>query len=67
MQQVTGSAVERTVGLDIGDRTSRYCVLSQDGTLLEEGQVAGAAPKEPPLSYVTDPYSSPGSGGLSGL
>ncbi len=40
MQQATGSAVERTVGLDLGDRTSRYCILSQDGTLLEEGQVA---------------------------
>jgi transposase len=39
MQQATGSARERTVGLDIGDRTSRY-ILSQDGTLLEEGQVA---------------------------
>ncbi len=40
MQQATGSAVEKTVGLDLGDRTSRYCILSQDGTLLEEGQVA---------------------------
>ena len=40
MQQATGSATERTVGLDLGDRTSRYCIVSQDGTLLEEGKIA---------------------------
>jgi len=37
MQQATETAVERTVGLDLGDRTSRYCILSREGTLLEEG------------------------------
>ena len=40
MQQATGTAVERTVGLDLGDRTSRYYILSREGTLLEEGRIA---------------------------
>ncbi len=48
MQQATGSAVERRVGLDLGDRTSRYCILSQDGTRQVGLLMAGAAPKEPP-------------------
>ena len=29
-----------TVGLDLGDRFSRFCVLDADGTLIEEGRVA---------------------------
>ncbi len=37
MQQATGTARERTVGLDLGDRTSRFCILDQDGATLEEG------------------------------
>ena len=28
-----------TIGMDLGDRTSRYCVLSSDGEILREGQV----------------------------
>lgn len=40
MQQATGTAVERTVGLDLGDLTSRYYILSREGTLLEEGRIA---------------------------
>ena len=26
-----------TIGMDLGDRTSRYCVLDQDGEVLFEG------------------------------
>ena len=40
MQQATGSAVEKTVGLDLGDRTSRYCILGPDGALVEQGRMA---------------------------
>lgn len=29
-----------TVGLDLGDRRSHYCMLSQDGELIEEGRIA---------------------------
>ena len=28
-----------TIGMDIGDKTSRYCVLDEDGTVLREGGV----------------------------
>jgi transposase len=30
---------DRTVGVDLGDRFSRYCVLNGDGEVMEEGQV----------------------------
>ena len=30
----------RTVGLDLGDRTSRYCELDAEGELVEEGSIA---------------------------
>jgi hypothetical protein len=29
-----------TIGMDLGDRNSRYCVLSEAGEILREGQVA---------------------------
>ena len=29
-----------TIGMDLGDRNSRYCVLSEEGEILREGQVA---------------------------
>ena len=29
-----------TIGLDLGDKTSRYCVLGENGALLSEGTVA---------------------------
>jgi transposase len=28
------------VGIDLGDRTSRYCILSEEGEVLFEGSVA---------------------------
>jgi len=30
---------DRTVGVDLGDRFSRYCVLNSDGEVIEEGRV----------------------------
>ena len=29
-----------TIGMDLGDRTSRYCMLSGEGKILREGEVA---------------------------
>ena len=29
-----------TIGMDLGDKTSRYCVLNSEGEILREGQVA---------------------------
>jgi hypothetical protein len=28
------------VGIDLGDRSSRYCILDQEGEVLAEGSVA---------------------------
>src|SRR3974377_2467949 len=28
-----------TIGVELGDRTSRYCMLNSDGEILREGQV----------------------------
>src|SRR5215469_5786312 len=37
----TKGAQERvTIGMDLGDKTSRYCMLSNEGEILREGQVA---------------------------
>jgi len=29
-----------TVGIDLGDRFSHYCVVNQDGEVIEEGRIA---------------------------
>ena len=29
-----------TIGMDLGDRTSRYCMLNSEGEMVREGQVA---------------------------
>ena len=29
-----------TIGMDLGDKTSRYCLLNDEGEILREGQVA---------------------------
>ena len=29
-----------TIGMDLGDKNSRYCVLSEEGEILRQGQVA---------------------------
>lgn len=30
---------EQTVGIDLGNKFSRYCVLNRDGDLTEEGRI----------------------------
>lgn len=32
--------IQKTIGIDLGDRWSRYCVLDQKGEVVEEGRVA---------------------------
>lgn len=39
-RQQAGKAVPLTIGMDLGDKTSRYCVLDQDGEVVAEGSVA---------------------------
>jgi transposase len=39
MTQATTSAPTRTIGIDLGDRDSAYCVLGSDGSILEQGSV----------------------------
>jgi transposase len=34
-----GEKPEMTVGIDLGDRFSRYCVVNQDGEVIEEGRI----------------------------
>jgi transposase len=40
MEKVTRNEASVTVGLDLGDKYSRWCVLDESGELLEEGRVA---------------------------
>jgi transposase len=35
-----GKTKRLTIGLDLGDRSSRYCVLDEQGEVLSEGSVA---------------------------
>jgi len=35
-----GTQARVTIGMDLGDKTSRYCMLSKEGEILREGQVA---------------------------
>lgn len=32
------SAMDRTVGLDVGDRETHFCILDEAGEILEEGR-----------------------------
>ena len=34
-----GTQERVTIGMDLGDKTSRYCMLSNEGEILREGQV----------------------------
>ena len=34
-----GTKERVTIGMDLGDKTSRYCMLSHEGEILREGQV----------------------------
>ena len=35
-----GTQERVTIGMDLGDKTSRYCMLSNEGEILREGQAA---------------------------
>ncbi len=39
MQDLTTSTVNVTIGIDLGDRYSRFCVLDESGEIAEEGRV----------------------------
>ena len=47
MQSASGVSAPQstgnTIGVDLGDRWSRYCVLDESGTVLEEGRVRTSA------------------------
>jgi transposase len=41
--RLTGEKTRReklTIGLDLGDRSSRYCVLDEQGDMIQEGSLA---------------------------
>jgi len=38
-QNLQPQTMGRTIGLDLGDRWSRYCVLDQNGVIVEEDRV----------------------------
>jgi len=38
-KRVSVKAAAWTVGIDLGDRKSHYCVLNRKGEMVEEGQV----------------------------
>ena len=46
MTQASASSPVFTIGIDLGDKKSHYCVLDASGTKVDEGHVAT---KEPPL------------------
>ena len=39
MIQTINSVTTRTIGIDLGDHESSYCVLGSDGSILEQGSV----------------------------
>ena len=39
-KRVRGVSVAHTIGIDLGDRTSRYCQLNREGEKIEEGSFA---------------------------
>ena len=41
--QFEPAGVSTTIGVDLGDRWSRYCVLDRSGTIIEEDRVRTSA------------------------
>ena len=41
-QQTKLAKPDRSVGLDLGDRFIHYCVLNQEGEVIEEGRIRTA-------------------------
>ena len=37
--KTTGTQERVTIGIDLGDKTSRYCMLNNEGEILREGQI----------------------------
>ena len=58
MKQQNTEATEVTIGLDLGDRWHRFCVLGEAGEMVEEGSVGNdrvaLGEIEQPLSRSTD-------------
>ncbi len=40
MEELSKEGSEMTIGVDLGDKWSRYCVLDQHGEIWEEGRIA---------------------------
>jgi activator of 2-hydroxyglutaryl-CoA dehydratase len=55
------TTAKRTIGLDLGDRSSRYCLLDEQGDVIQEGSVATT--KERPGSSVWSCRAMPASDG----
>ena len=43
MAEYSRKMAERTMGLDLGDKNSHYCVLDREGEEIETGRVATRA------------------------
>jgi transposase len=43
-RQVAARTKKCTIGMDLGDRSSRYCVLDENGDVIAEGSVATTKP-----------------------
>ena len=56
-----GTQGRLTIGTDLGDRTSRYCMLSNEGEILREGQVTTTK------AGMVEAFDSLGLGGRLGL
>jgi len=41
-----------TVGLDLGDRYSHYCVLNEECEVVEEGRIQSTESRVPPVSIL---------------
>jgi hypothetical protein len=42
-QSTATQSGEQTIGIDLGDRWSRYCILSSDGEVVEEDRIRTSA------------------------
>jgi transposase len=44
-KQISRRSDRITIGMDLGDKTSRYCVLAEDGEVIREGSVPTTKPR----------------------
>ena len=40
MENSISKIPERTIGIDLGDKYSHFCVLDNTGSIIEEGRIA---------------------------